>query len=44
MNWDKIQKRIERCMIPVISVIGIYFMVMLAIAVINFINPGAVTW
>ena len=37
-NWDKIQRIVERSMIPVIGLIGIYFMVMLAIAVINFIK------
>lgn len=38
MNRDKLQRIIERCMIPLISVIGLYFLGMLVIAVINFIK------
>lgn len=38
MNRDKLQRIIERCMIPLIGLIGIYFGIMLIIAIINFIK------
>lgn len=38
MNWDKIQKKIERCMIPIIGLAGIIIEVKTIIEIIKLIK------